>query len=596
MTYTAPLADMRFALREVAGLARVSALPGYEHATDDTIDAVLEEAAKLAGNGLAPLNRDGDKIGAKLENGVVRTAPGFAGIYKEFVAGGWNSLPFDPEFGGQGMPWLLATTVQEMWQAANMGFGLVLLLNQGAIDAIHHHGSPEQRATYLPKMISGEWTGTMNLTEPQAGSDLGQLKSRAVKNGDHYLVTGQKIFITYGEHDLTENIVHLVLARTPDAPAGVRGISLFIVPKFLAGADGTSGKRNDLRCVSLEHKLGIHASPTCVMSFGDDGGAVGYLVGEEGRGLSYMFTMMNNARLSVGIQGLAIAERAYQQAAAFARTRMQSKDDGSANPQSVSIVHHADVRRMLMTMRAQIEAMRALGYYTAAGIDGALKHPGKDTARKTQDRVDLLIPIVKAWFTDLGNEIASTGVQIHGGMGFIEETGAAQHLRDARILPIYEGTNGIQARDLVGRKVAKDGGETMLALVAEMRALAEEMKAAPGDDLAAIRTGVLASADALEDATKWVAQSVKTELVTALAGSVPFLRLAGTALGGWLLARSALVAQSRLATRDGDPAFLEAKLITARFYAEVILPPALAQLGPLKAAGRTVFALSEEQF
>jgi 3-(methylthio)propanoyl-CoA dehydrogenase len=595
MTYAAPLADMRFALRELADLQQVAALPGYEHATDDTVDAVLEEAAKLAGNGLAPLNREGDKVGAKLENGVVRTAPGFAAIYKEFVSGGWNSLPFDPEFGGQGMPWLLAATVQEMWQAANMGFGLVLLLNQGAIDAIHHHGSAKQKAVYLPKMISGEWTGTMNLTEPQAGSDLGQLKSRAVKNGDHYLVTGQKIFITYGEHDMAENIVHLVLARTPDAPAGVRGISLFIVPKFLAGADGEPGKRNDLRCVSLEHKLGIHASPTCVMSFGDDGGAVGYLVGEEGRGLSYMFTMMNNARLSVGIQGLAIAERAYQQAASFAKTRVQSKDDGSPKPEPVSIIHHADVRRMLMTMRAQIEAMRALGYYTAAGIDGALKHPDKETARKTQDRVDLLIPIVKAWFTDLGNEIASTGVQVHGGMGFIEETGAAQHLRDARILPIYEGTNGIQARDLVGRKVAKDGGETMLALVAEMRALAEEMKAAPGDDLAVVRAAVLASADALEDATKWVAQSVKAELAAALAGSVPFLRLAGTALGGWLLARGALVAQARLAARDGDPAFLEAKLVTARFYAEVVLPPALAELGPLKAAGRTVFALTEAQ-
>ena len=596
MTYTAPLADMRFALREVAGLSGVAALPGYEHATDDTIDAVLEEAAKLAGNGLAPLNREGDKVGARLENGVVRTAPGFAAIYKEFVEGGWNSLPFDPEFGGQGMPWLLATTVQEMWQAANMGFGLVLLLNQGAIDAIHHHGSEAQKATYLPKMISGEWTGTMNLTEPQAGSDLGQLKSRAVKNGDHYLVSGQKIFITYGEHDMAENIVHLVLARTPDAPAGVRGISLFIVPKYLPGEDGKPGKRNDLRCVSLEHKLGIHASPTCVMSFGDDGGAVGYLVGEEGRGLSYMFTMMNNARLSVGIQGLAIAERAYQQAAAFARNRVQSKDDGSPKPASVSIVHHADVRRMLMSMRSQIEAMRALGYYTAAGIDGALKQPDRETGRKIQDRVDLLIPIVKAWFTDLGNEIASTGVQIHGGMGFVEETGAAQHLRDARILPIYEGTNGIQARDLVGRKVAKDGGETMLALVAEMRATAEAMKAAPGDDLEAIRAGLVAAADALEDATKWVAQSVKAELVNALAGSVPFLRLAGTALGGWLLARSALVAQTKLAARDGDPAFLEAKLVTARFYAEVILPPALAELGPLKAAGRTVFALPEEQF
>jgi alkylation response protein AidB-like acyl-CoA dehydrogenase len=596
MTYTAPLADMRFALREVAGLGKIASLPGYEHATDDTIDAVLEEAAKLAGNGLAPLNRDGDKVGARLENGVVRTAPGFTAIYKEFVDGGWNSLPFDPEFGGQGMPWLLAATVQEMWQAANMGFGLVLLLNQGAIDAIHHHGSDAQKAQYLPKMISGEWTGTMNLTEPQAGSDLGQLKSRAVKSGDHYLVTGQKIFITYGEHDLTENIVHLVLARTPDAPAGVRGISLFIVPKFLPEADGKPGKRNDLRCVSLEHKLGIHASPTCVMSFGDDGGAVGYLVGEEGRGLSYMFTMMNNARLSVGIQGLAIAERAYQQAAAFAKSRVQSKDDGSPKPDPVSIVHHPDVRRMLMSMRSQVEAMRALGYYTAAGIDGALRTPDKAAGRKIQDRVDLLIPIVKAWFTDLGNEIASTGVQIHGGMGFIEETGAAQHLRDARILPIYEGTNGIQARDLVGRKITKDGGETMLALVAEMRTLAEEMKAAPGDDISAICAGVSASADALEDATKWVAQTAKAELANALAGSVPFLRLAGTALGGWLLARSALVAQQRLAERDGDPAFLEAKLITARFYADVILPPALAQLGPLKAAGRTVFALREEQF
>jgi alkylation response protein AidB-like acyl-CoA dehydrogenase len=596
MTYIAPLADMRFALREVAGLGKIASLPGYEHATDDTIDAVLDEAAKLAGNGLAPLNRDGDKVGATLENGVVRTAPGFTGIYKEFVEGGWNSLPFDPEFGGQGMPWLLAASVQEMWQAANMGFGLVLLLNQGAIDAIHHHGSEAQKAAYLPKMISGEWTGTMNLTEPQAGSDLGQLRSRAVKSGDHYLVTGQKIFITYGEHDLTENIVHLVLARTPDAPPGVRGISLFIVPKFLPDADGKPGKRNDLRCMSLEHKLGIHASPTCVMSFGDDGGAVGHLVGEEGRGLSYMFTMMNNARLSVGIQGLAIAERAYQQAAAFARSRVQSKDDGSPKPDPVSIVHHPDVRRMLMSMRAQIEAMRALGYYTAAGIDGALRTPDKAAARQIQDRVDLLIPIVKAWFTDLGNEIASTGVQIHGGMGFIEETGAAQHLRDARILPIYEGTNGIQARDLVGRKMTKDGGEAMFGLIAEMRALVAELEKAPGDDLEAIAAGATASADALEDATKWVVQTAKAELANALAGSVPFLRLAGTALGGWLLARSALVAQEKLAARDGDPAFLEAKLITARFYAEVILPPALAQLGPLKAAGRTVFALREEQF
>jgi alkylation response protein AidB-like acyl-CoA dehydrogenase len=597
MTYTAPLADIRFTLREVVGLGEVAGFPGYEHASEDTIDAVLEEACKLADTAIAPLNRGGDKFGARLENGVVRTAPGFADVYKEFVAGGWNSLPFDPEYGGQGMPWLLAATVQEMWHSASMGFGLVMLLTQGAIDAIHYHGSPEQKATFLPKMISGEWTGTMNLTEPQAGSDLGQLMTRAVKCGDHYLVTGQKIFITYGEHDMAENIVHLVFARTPNAPPGVRGISLFIVPKFLVRPDGKLGHRNDLRCVWLEHKLGIHATPTCVMSYGDDGGAVGHLVGEEGRGLAYMFTMMNNARLSVGIQGLAIAERAYQQAAKFARARAQSKADGTDDPRPVAIVRHADVRRMLMTMRAQIEAMRALGYYIAASIDGALKHPDKEVARRTQDRVDLLIPIMKAWSTDLGNEIASTGVQIHGGMGFIEETGAAQHMRDARILPIYEGTNGIQARDLVGRKIAKSDGEVMLCLVAEMRALTKEMSQEVGDDdLRAVVDGLEAASGTLEDATKWVAQSVKSDLVSALAGSVPFLKLAGTALGGWLLAKGALAAHRKLAAGDGDSAFMKAKLATARFYAEVIMPPALAELGPLKAAGRTVFALKEEQF
>src|SRR5471030_95408 len=537
MTYTAPLADMRFALREIAGLGQVAALPGYEHATDDTVDAVLEEAAKLAGSGLAPLNRDGDRAGAKLENGVVRTAPGFTGIYKEFVDGGWNSLPFDPEFGGQGMPWLLATTVQEMWQAANMGFGLVLLLNQGAIDAIHHHGSAEQKATFLPKMISGEWTGTMNLTEPQAGSDLGQLKSRAVKNGDHYLVTGQKIFITYGEHDLTENIVHLVLARTPDAPAGVRGISLFIVPKFLPDAEGKPGKRNDLRCVSLEHKLGIHASPTCVMSYGDDGGAVGHLVGEEGRGLSYMFTMMNNARLAVGVQGLAIAERAYQQAAAFARSRVQSKDDGSAEPEPVAIVHHADVRRMLMSMRAQIEAMRALGYYTAAGIDGALKHPDKQAARRTQDRVDLLIPIVKAWFTDLGNEIASMGVQIHGGMGFIEETGAAQHLRDARITPIYEGTNGIQSIDLVMRKLAANGGASVFTLLAELTEIVIRVETSNKPGFGTTGAKLRDALESLDRASRWLLERASSAPNDALAGATPYLRLFGSTLGGCMLDR-----------------------------------------------------------
>ena len=544
MSYQAPVKDMMFTIRELAGLAQVRQLPGFSDATDDTVEAVLEEAARFNGEVLAPLNWAGDLKPATVADGVVTTTPGFREAFRAFGEAGWQGVQHPEAFGGQGLPKLVATACGEMLNSANLSFALCPLLTDGAIEALLTAGTPAQQQGFIPRMISGEWTGTMNLTEPQAGSDLSLVRSRAEPQADgSFRIFGQKIYITFGEHDMAENIVHLVLARTPDAPAGVRGISLFIVPKYLPDADGKPGKRNDLRCVSLEHKLGIHASPTCVMSFGDDGGAVGYLVGEEGRGLSYMFTMMNNARLSVGIQGLAIAERAYQQAAAFARSRVQSKDDGSTAPASVSIVHHADVRRMLMSMRAQIEAMRALGYYTAAGIDGALKQPDKAAGRRIQDRVDLLIPIVKAWFTDLGNEIASTGVQIHGGMGFIEDTGAAQHLRDARILPIYEGTNGIQARDLVGRKVAKDGGETMLALVADMRATAQEMKAAPGDDIEAIRTGLMAAADALEDATKWVAQSVKAELVNALAGSVPFLHLAGTALGGWLLARSALVQQ-----------------------------------------------------
>jgi alkylation response protein AidB-like acyl-CoA dehydrogenase len=596
MTYTAPLADMRFAMREIAGLGRITALPGFGHASDDIVDAVLEAAARLSSNGLAPLNQGGDKAGATLESGIVRTAPGFARIYQEIVAGGWNSLPFAPELGGQGMPWLLTTAVHEMWNAANLAFGLALIVNQAAVHAIAHHGSADQRAMFLPKMISGEWTGTMNLTEPHAGSDLSQLKSRAERCGDHYLISGQKIFITYGEHDLTENIVHLVLARTPDAPGGVRGISLFLVPKFLVGADGKLGRRNDLRCVSLEHKLGIHASPTCVMSFGDDGGAVGYLVGEEGRGLSCMFTMMNTARILVGIQGLAIAERAYQQAANFARTRIQSKDDRGGDATPVAIVRHADVRRMLMTMRAQIEAMRALGYYTAAAIDDGSGNPEAEIARKARSRVDLLIPIVKAWFTELGNEIASMGVQVHGGMGFIEETGAAQHMRDARILPIYEGTSGIQARDLVLRKIAGDGGETMLELVSEIRALAAQLMRETDDDLGAVGAGVAASAEVLERATMWVAEASKEDPMGALAGSSLFLKLAGTALGGWLLAKSALIAHGRLAAGVGDPDFLKAKMVTARFYVDVVLPPALAYLGPLKAARRTAFALKDEQF
>jgi len=594
--YKAPVADMRFVMREIAGLEKIGALPGYQDASEDVIDAALDEAAKFAGGVLAPLNKIGDKQGAKLENGVVRTPDGFAGAYKQLTEGGWTALPFDPEFGGQGMPWLLATAVTEMWQSANMGFGLVLLLNQGAVDAIHAHGSAEQKATFLPNMISGAWTGTMNLTEPQAGSDLGVLRSRAVKEGDHYKISGQKIFITYGEHDFAENIVHLVLARTPDAPAGVKGISLFIVPKFLVNKDGSLGARNDLRCVSLEHKLGIHASPTAVMSYGDNGGATGYLVGQEGRGLEYMFTMMNNARLAVGVQGLSIAERAYQQAVAYAKGRVQGKTDHAPQEGPAAIIKHADVRRMLLTMKAHIEAMRAMAYTTAAAIDQASKHPDKAVQTESQALVDLMIPVVKGWCTDLGVELSSLGVQVHGGMGFIEETGAAQHFRDSRILPIYEGTNGIQARDLVSRKVARNGGAAVQSMLDAMRAFDAELAKSPGDDMAAIRQSVKDGADAWAKATDWVVKNFGSDIASVLSGATLYLRLTGYVVGNYLLARGALAANRRLAERDGDPSFLEAKIITARFFAETLLPQGTALIPAMLASGRTTMAMADEQF
>jgi 3-(methylthio)propanoyl-CoA dehydrogenase len=457
--YAPPLADMRFALDELAGLPEIALLPGCEQASADLVDAVLEEAAKLARDVLAPLNDVGDRERARLENGVVRTPPGFKEAYRKYAEGGWNALPFEPAHGGQGLPVALSTAVLEMWNAANMGFALCPLLNIGAVELLQAHGSDEQKRIYLEKMVSGAWTGTMNLTEPQAGSDVGALRTRAVREGDHYRIAGQKIFITYGDHDFTDNIVHMELARTPDAPPGTRGISLFLVPKFLVDEDGSPGARNDIRTVSLEHKLGIHASPTCVLAFGDNGGAVGWLVGEENRGIECMFTMMNSARLNVGLQGVAIAERAYQQARDFARQRIQGKPIGApkdASGAAPPIIHHPDVRRMLLAMKAQTEAMRGLAYVTAGAIDRARHEPDEAAREAAQRRADLLIPVVKAWSTDLGVEIASTGVQVHGGMGYIEETGAVQHLRDARINPIYEGTNGIQANDLVGRKLMRD--------------------------------------------------------------------------------------------------------------------------------------------
>ena len=566
--YTAPLADMRFTLNEIVNLAEVAALPGCEQAAPDIVDQVLEEAAKLAGDVIAPLNAVGDRERSRLENGVVRTPKGFAEAYRSYVEGGWNALPFDPEHGGQGLPQVVSTAVLEMWTSANMAFSLCPLLTIGAVELLQAHGSPEQKRLYLGKMISGEWTGTMNLTEPQAGSDVGALRTRAVKKGDHYEITGQKIFITYGDHDMAANIVHMVLARLPDAPAGTRGISLFIVPKRLVNPDGSLGEMNDLRPVSLEHKLGIHGSPTCVMAYGDRGGAVGYLVGEPNRGMELMFTMMNNARLNVGLQGVAIAERAYQQARDFARVRVQGRVVGAKGDGPLPIIHHADVRRMLLDMRACTEASRALTYYVAACIDRARHHPYEEERKRQQRRVDLLIPVVKAWCTDLGVEVASTGVQVHGGMGFIEETGAAQHLRDARITPIYEGTNGIQAADLVGRKIARDMGKAAKELVAEVGAFNDELKQEPGDDITEIRSSLPFAVEALKNATNWISIATVDHMPRVLAGSVPFLRLVGTVTAGWLLAKGALAARQALTQGKIDSRFLEAKLLTAQFFGE----------------------------
>jgi 3-(methylthio)propanoyl-CoA dehydrogenase len=593
--YAAPLADIRFALNEIAGIDEISRMPGCEQATPDVVDAVLEEAGKLAAAVLAPLNRVGDQQASRLENGVVRTPDGFKEAYAKYVEGGWNALPFPAEHGGQGLPMALSTAVLEMWNSANMGFALCPLLNVGAVEALAAHGTPEQQRRYLPRLISGEWTGTMNLTEPQAGSDVGALRTRAVRDGDRYLITGQKIFITYGEHDMAENIVHLVLARLPDAPPGTRGISLFLVPKFMVNADGSLGPRNDVRCVSLEHKLGIHASPTCVLAYGDNGGAQGFLVGEENRGMECMFTMMNNARLNVGLQGVAIAERAYQQARDFARQRVQGRPVTAKNAGNHPIIEHPDVRRMLLQMRAQTEAMRALAYYTAGAIDRARHHPDAETRVAQQRRVDLLIPVVKAWSTDLGVEIASIGMQVHGGMGFIEETGAAQHLRDARIAPIYEGTNGIQANDLVGRKLLRDNGAAAKELIAEMRALVAELKTAPGSDIARMGAALRHAVAALETATEWMVERGATDLAGALAGAAPYLNLMGFVTGGWLMARGALAAQRHLAEHNGDARFHEAKLGTARFYFQHALSTAIGLLSAIT-GGATVMSFDLEQF
>jgi alkylation response protein AidB-like acyl-CoA dehydrogenase len=582
MTYAAPIGEMRFTLDAIAELPQIARLPGYEEATPDLVAAILEEAGKLAGDVIAPLNHSGDREGSVFENGVVRTPEGFQDAYRRFVEGGWNGLPFDPDFGGQGLPWSLATAVQEMWQAANLSFGLCPLLTAGAVELLQAHGSDQQKTDYLAKLISGEWTGTMNLTEPQAGSDVGALKTRAQRNGDHYLITGQKIFITYGEHDLADNIVHMVLARLPDAPAGTRGISLFLVPKFVVNEDGSLGQHNDLRCVSLEHKLGIKASPTAVMSYGDSGGAVGYLVGEENQGMACMFTMMNNARLAVGVQGLALAERAYQQARAYAFERVQSRAlDGGR--EAVKIIRHPDVRRMLATMKARSEAARTLAYWAAAALDRAKAEPDETRRAAAQARLDLLIPITKAWCTDIACEVSSLGVQVHGGMGFIEETGAAQYYRDARILPIYEGTNGIQALDLLTRKLLRDEGAAMTLLIHELRAGLPE--------LPELRAPLAAAIEALDRATAWLLEEGAKKVVSGAAGATPYLALCGSVLGGWLLARSAVEA-----ARQDNATFAAAKLKTARFYTENLLGETSGLAGAVIRGADSTLAFADEDF
>jgi acyl-CoA dehydrogenase len=596
--YRAPLQDMQFVLKELAGLDQVGKLPGFEEATSDTVAAVLEEASRFATEVLDPLNAVGDREGAAWQpDGSVKTPHGFKDAYKRFSDNGWNGLTKSPEYGGQGLPQLVATAVEEMWNGANMAFALCPLLTQGAIEALELVGTDDQKARFLPKMVEGVWTGTMNLTEPQAGSDLAAVRTRAVPQPDgSYRLFGQKIFITYGEQDLTENIVHLVLGRTPTAPEGVKGISLFVVPKFIVNADGSLGARNDVHCVSIEHKLGINASPTAVLAYGDHGGAVGYLVGGENRGLEYMFIMMNLARFAVGIEGIGVSERAYQRALAFARDRVQGRAPGldPAVP-TATILQHPDVRRMLLTMKAQTEAMRALACVTGAAIDNAHHHPDAGARKRHQAFVDLMIPIVKGWSTETAQEVTYLGVQVHGGMGFIEETGAAQHYRDARITTIYEGTTAIQANDLIGRKTARDGGAVARSVVAEIKKLASDLTADADKDLKAIGAELGSAASALGDAVDWVVTAFGGETRAAHAASVPYLRLWGLVAGGWQLARGAQIAAKRLAEKTGDAAFYRGKIATARFYAECLLPQASGLAHAIKRSD-AVLALADEQF
>ena len=562
MAYCAPIEELLFTMAEVVGTGRLGDLPGFAGDAAEAANAILDEAGRFAQDILAPLNRSGDRQGCRLENGAVRTADGFAEAYRLFTGHGWNGLDLDPAYGGQGLPRLLSAAVSEMWNGANLSFALCPMLTQCGARLLEHAGTPALRELYLARLVSGEWTATMNLTEPQAGSDLSRVRSRAQRDGDRYRITGQKIFITFGDHDWTDNIIHFVLARLPDAPDGVDGISLFLVPKFLVEPSGRPGGRNDVRCLSLEHKLGIHACPTAVMAYGEDGdGAVGHLIGAENQGLRAMFAMMNEARLAVGIEGVGIAGAAFQQARDYARERIQGRGaDGAAEP--VAIIEHADVRRMLLSMKARGEAVRSLACFVASQADAAA---GGEADAKAM--VDLLTPVTKAWSTDTAIAVADTGIQVHGGMGYIEESGAPQFWRDARITAIYEGTNGIQARDLAGRKLRRDGGRAATALI-------ERMRHDLGGAVSPIGAQALAAVGRLAEATSWMVG--QDDEAMALAAATPYLRLMGIATGGWLMARSATAAQRRLDAGSGDPAFARARLAAARFYGDNELPQAAA--------------------
>tara|TARA_B100001105_G_scaffold18694_1_gene13592 strand:+ start:4735 stop:6537 length:1803 start_codon:yes stop_codon:yes gene_type:complete len=595
--YRPPLGDIRLVLDEISDITAICDLPGFEHVDVETIHGILDEMGRFVAEVVAPVNRIGDEQGCSVTDGVVTVPDEFGVAWDKFVESGWSAISQDPDYGGGGFPGAIQTVASELLATASRAWSMGPMLTVGAVEAIRVFGDEGLKETFLPKMVTNEWSGTMNLTEPQAGSDVGALTTRAVPQDDGtYRIFGTKIFITFGEHELTENIIQLVLARTPDSPPGTRGISLFIVPKYLVADDGSLGERNDYRCVSVEHKLGLHASPTCVLAYGDAGdGAVGYLLGDEHQGMKCMFSMMNNARLGVGIEGLAVTERALQQASDYAMERHQGRAIGGPAGEQAAIIRHADVRRMLLTMRAYTDAMRCLLYFNAATLDVAGRHPDADTRQRAAERAELLTPISKAWCTDLGVEMASVGIQVHGGYGYIEETGAAQHLRDARISPIYEGTNGIQAMDLVGRKLPMREGAVMADLLADIAGTVSDLASA-GEDFDSIRVGLADALAATEEATTWLMVHGLADPNDAMAGASPYLKMFGQLVGGWMVARLALGAHRRIRAGEGDADFLGSKIVAARYYAEQLLPVTRAQLGAVTAGAGDLYAMADDAF